>query len=63
MTIDIDVDLNELKKDMNSKLSGRQVMYALRKVDVNLIELRRKIGMVFSSPVMLPLSIRENIIY
>jgi phosphate transport system ATP-binding protein len=29
----------------------------------DLISLRRKVGMVFSSPVMLPLSIRENIIY
>jgi len=31
--------------------------------DVNVIELRRKIGMVFSRPVVLPMSIRENITY
>jgi len=29
----------------------------------NVIELRRKIGMVFSRPVVLPMSIRENITY
>jgi len=30
---------------------------------VNVIELRRKIGMVFSRPVVLPMSIQENITY
>ncbi len=31
--------------------------------EVNVIELRRNIGMVFSRPVVLPMSIRENITY
>jgi phosphate transport system ATP-binding protein len=48
-----------------SLLKGRVLLDGLNILDssINVIELRRKIGMVFSRPVPLPLTIYENIAY
>jgi phosphate transport system ATP-binding protein len=49
----------------NTRMSGRvlldgQDLYA---PEVNVTELRRRVGMVFALPLPLPLSIRENVLY
>jgi phosphate transport system ATP-binding protein len=41
------------------KVSGREIMAP----DINLIDLRKKVGMVFQRPNPFPLSIFENVIY
>lgn len=55
--------LNDLAdvKEMSGKVlfDGTDILSS----DINVIELRRKVGMVFSRPVVLPMSIKENIVY
>jgi phosphate transport system ATP-binding protein len=53
-------DLVEVKKMTGRVLLDGQDIYA---PDVNAIELRRRIGIVFAQPLPLPLSIRANIEY
>jgi phosphate transport system ATP-binding protein len=55
--------LNDLT-DM-AQLSGRVLLNGknILDPDYDVIELRRKVGMVFSRPVTLPLSIYENLVY
>lgn len=53
-------DLADVKE-----MSGKVLFHGMNILDktTNVIELRRKIGMVFSRPVPLPLSIYENVAY
>jgi phosphate transport system ATP-binding protein len=46
-------------------LKGRVLIYGVNILDKNLnvIDLRRRVGMVFARPVVLPMSIRENLTY
>ena len=58
--------LNRLNDLADLRLQGGQVW--LDGVDIldpaiNVIDLRRKVGMVFSRPALLPLSIYDNIVY
>ena len=48
-----------------SHLEGRVILDNENILDpkINVIELRRRVGMVFARPVVLPMSIRENLIY
>ena len=53
-------DLAEVKANSGRILiDGQNVLDP----DIDVIALRRKVGMVFARPVVLPLSIRENIVY
>lgn len=58
--------LNRLNDLADVKEFSGQVLFDGEDIlspSINVIELRRKIGMVFSRPVVLPMSIRENITY
>lgn len=48
-----------------SKIEGEVLLDGINILDpkIDVINLRRKVGMVFSKPVVLPMSIRENLIY
>ena len=55
--------LNDLDPDM--RCSGKILLDGknIYDEDVNPVELRRKVGMIFALPIPLPMSIRENITY
>jgi len=58
--------LNRLNDLADVELSSGEILFNGQNIldpDVDVIELRRKIGMVFSRPVPLPLSIYENVAY
>ena len=63
--------LNRLNDLANVKeLSGKAILYAETGVPLNILDpdidvtaLRRRVGMVFARPVVLPMSIRENLTY
>ena len=53
-------DLSEVKNTSGSILLGGE---NILDPNTNVIELRRKVGMVFARPVVLPMSIRKNVTY
>lgn len=53
-------ELADVAEQSGQILLNGQDIYAQ---DINPIDIRRKVGMVFSRPVVLPLSIYENVIY